>query len=200
MTFSSVLSILKSVDKRMATMETVDIDKTIQNLLQKYSVHIGDLLSMYNRNVEKAKRKGIKPTYNTYYNYHLVNDSYKYLLQVVAEPKKFLYNETGVSGKKQNTPSHADVLKKLEPVLNLNGGCGMRLLRRLCETISHHMKYTQKDNWFYYGPHTFDEDAEMVLKLNKTVHLLDKSDFVRFFKDMLPTHRFAVPAYAEKTR
>ena len=175
-------------------MTSKNIDETIQKLLKAYAQWCKTVLDKQLKEIQKKKFYTEKDRTDANQEYTRAKRAYEYLLEIVADPKKYLY-----SGKDIIYSETVDY-NKLMPVLdNRFDKSQKHLLVRLSEAIAHHVNYGKNDHnnvWVYYGNSGLvDLEAEKILKMNKSVQLWNANGFVAAIKDFAPASVFAVDAY-----
>lgn len=174
-------------------MLIINIDKTVETLLNKYVQHCARVLE--NKRKSFAKMKNATDLERELDAYNESLKSYEFLKKVAKNPKAYLYSGQDIFYTElQNGES---LYSKLQHVINNDFGNGTSLLVRLCEAIAHHVSspFENKGDWEYWSGKC-DMDAEQILKINKIVNLLDANDFVKSLKDILPVRAF-VPREAQ---
>ena len=174
----------------MATVN-INIDKTIQKLLNGYTKWVATVLDKQLKEIQKKKFRTEKERANAEQEYARAKQAYEYLLEIAADPKKYLYSGNDIIYSK--TVDY----NKLMPVLDDNrfDKSQKHLLVRLSEAIAHHVKYGHNDyngNWVYYGEPNQDFEAQNIIKMNKAVALWNANAFVAAIKDFAPASMFAV--------
>ncbi len=179
-------------------MATKNIDETIQKLLNGYAKWVATVLAKQLKELQKKKFYTEKDRAEANQEYARAKQAYEYLLEIAADPKKYLY-----SGKDLIYSDIVDY-NKLLPILGMRFDKSQKhLLVRLGEKIAHHVKYGHNDhegNWVYYGPNRVgflsyspsDLEAEWIINANKSVQLWNANDFVAAIKDFAPASVFAV--------
>ena len=175
-------------------MTSKNIDETIQKLLKAYAQWCKTVLDKQLKEIQKKKFYTEKDRTDANQEYTRAKRAYEYLLEIVADPKKYLY-----SGKDIIYSKTVDY-NKLMPVLdNRFDKSQKHLLVRLSEAIAHHVNYGKNDHnnvLGYYGYSAMrDLEAEKILKMNKSVQLWNANGFVAAIKDFAPASVFAVDAY-----
>ena len=178
-------------------MTAKNIDETIQKLLNGYAKWVAAVLAKQLKELQKKKFYTEKDRAEANQEYARAKHAYEYLLEIAADPKKYLYSGKDII--------YADTVdyNKLLPILGWRfDKSGKHLLVRLSEKIAHHVKYGKNDhegNWVYYGNSlVFDLDAEEIIKMNKAVQLWNSNDFVAAIKDFAPASVYAVDAYKKE--
>ena len=195
-------------------MKSVNVDKTIEQLLAAYAEYMKILLACEERQIARMRKPGEKESAQA--NYDRAVESHEYLQSVANDPKKYLYfprtieyinvDKDGNPG----TSSTADsVCNRLEPMMALeNKYCMTRVLYPLSENIAHHVLVTPEEKtttsegkvWAYYGRYSYDTSAENILKLNKYVRRLNSKPFISFFQQFANPAFFAAPLYPKRAR
>ena len=171
-------------------MTAKNIDETIQKLLNGYAKWVATVLAKQLKELQKKKFYTEKDRAEANQEYVRTKQAYEYLLEIAADPKKYLYTEKDII--------YSDVVdyNKLMPVLgNLFDKSGKHVIVLLSEAIAHHVKYGNNDyngNWIYYGEPNQDFEAQNIIKMNKVVALWNSNDFVAAIKDLVPASVFAV--------
>ncbi len=198
-------------------MVSVNVDKTIENLLTTYAAYIKVLLAREDRRIERKRYKNADERQAAKDAHTEKVNAQKFLEEkVAADPKKYLYypyniiytgiDKDGNVGKQLGALYTEDsVDRKFEPIYAMeNEFCMKHVITLLSKEISDHVRsLTGEDSegtWAYYGPYTYDWNAENILELNKYVHMLGHNDFVRFFQQFVPAKHFAAPLYPKHTR
>ena len=178
-------------------MAPKNIDETIQKLLNGYAKWCGSVLDKQLKGIQKKHFYTEKDRMDANQEYVRNKKAYEYLLQIVADPKKYLYTDKDII--------YSDVVdyNKLLPVLgNHFDRSGNHLLYQLSQKIAHHVKYGNDDYqgvWVYYSNSaTRDLEAEAIINMNKAVQLWNANDFVAAIKDFLPASVFATDLYKKK--
>ncbi len=174
-------------------MLIINIDRTVETLLNKYVQHCARVLE--NKRKSFAKMKNVTDLERELDAYNESLKSYEFLKKVAKNPKAYLYSGQDIFYTElQNGES---LYSKLQYVINNDFGNGTSLLVRLCEAIAHHVSnpFENKGDWEYWSGKC-DMDAEQILKINKIVNLLDANDFAKSLKDILPVRAF-VPREAK---
>ena len=174
-------------------MTSKNIDETIKKLLNGYAQWCKTVLDKQLKEIQKKKFYTEKDRADANQEYTRAKQAYEYLLEIVADPKKYLYSGNDIIYSK--TVDY----NKLMPVLgNRFDKSQKHLLVRLSEAIAHHVKYGHNDyngNWVYYGEPNQDFEAQNIIKMNKAVALWNANAFVAAIKDFAPASVFAVDAY-----
>lgn len=171
-------------------MTAKNIDETIRKLLNGYAKWVATVLAKQLKELQKKKFYTEKDRAEANQEYARTKQAYEYLLEIAADPKKYLYTEKDII--------YSDVVdyNKLMYVLgNRFDKSGKHLIVRLSEAIAHHVKYGNNDhngNWIYYGEPNQDFEAQNIIKMNKTVALWNSNDFIAAIKDFAPASVFAV--------
>lgn len=178
-------------------MAPKNIDETIQKLLKGYAKWCDTVLQKDTKALQKKKFYTEKDRTKANQECTRAKKAYEYLLEIAANPKKYLYTEKDII--------YSDVVdyNKLSPILGYhfdrtkNGP----VLVRLSEAIAHHVKYGQNDHngvWVYYGEPNQDFEAQKIIKMNKVVQLWNANDFVAALKDFAPASIYAVDYYKKE--
>ena len=173
-------------------MLIINIDRTIESLLNKYLARCAKVLEDKRKSL--AKKKSVKQEELDEYNASLA--SYEFLAKIAKNPKMYLYSGKDIIY--TNLKTGESVYKKLQNVLTNEFDNGTHLIMRLSEAIAHHVSnpFTDKKTaWEYYKGNN-DIEAEQVLKINKVASLLGANDFAKSLKDILPPKAF-VPREAK---
>ena len=172
-------------------MAPKNIDETIQKLLNGYAKWVAAVLAKQLKELQKKKFYTEKDRAEANQEYARAKHAYEYLLEIVADPKKYLYTEKDII--------YSDVVdyNKLRPILGWRFDMTKKghLIVRLSEAIAHHVKYGYNDhngNWIYYGEPNQDFEAQNIIKMNKAVALWNANPFVAAIKDFAPASVFAV--------
>lgn len=195
-------------------MKSVNVDKTIEQLLAAYAEYMKILLVCEERQIARIRKPDEKESAQERYNKTV--EAHKYLQSVAANPKKYLYFPRTIeyiNVDKDGNPgtlSTADsVCNKLEPIMALeNKYCLNRVLYPLSENIAHHVFVTPEEEtitsegkvWAYYGRYSYDTDAENIFVLNKYVRRLNSKPFISFFQQFANPVFFAAPLYPKRER
>ena len=198
-------------------MVSVNVDKTIEDLLTTYAVYVKGLLVREDRRIARKRYKDSNERQAAQDAHQEKVAAQKFLEEQVAKnPKKYLYYpykivSTGID-KDGNVGARLGALStdvsvdtKFEPIYAMeNEFCMKHVLTLLSNEISAHvLSSVGEENgepWAYYGSYTYDWNAENILELNKYVHMLGRNDFVRFFQQFVPAKHFATPLYPKHTR
>ena len=177
-------------------MAPKNIDETIKKLLDGYAKWCDSVLLKDAKALQKKKFYTNEDRKNDNQEYSAARKAYEYLLEIAADPKKYLYTEKDII--------YSDVVdyNKLLPVLGSRfDKSGKHLMVRLSEAIAQHVKYGQNDYngvWVYYGEPNQDFEAQKIIKMNKAVQLWNANDIVAALKDFAPASVFAVDAYKKE--
>ena len=195
-------------------MKSVNVDKTIEQLLAAYAEYMKILLACEERQIARIRKPDEKESAQERYNKTV--EAHKYLQSVAANPKKYLYFPRTIeyiNVDKDGNPgtlSTADsVCNKLEPIMALeNKYCLNRVLYPLSQNIANHVLVTPEEEtitsegkvWAYYGRCSYDTNAENIFVLNKYVRRLNSKPFVSFFQQFANPVFFAAPLYPKRER
>jgi hypothetical protein len=181
--------------------KNIDMDKTIQSLLTTYGNYVVKVLDFDGSRI--ASEKFFTPAEKTQVveGYYRTRQSYEFLRKVIKNPTKYLYYPYGIAynglddddtpGVHYGTPTVSEKLKDVEQLVRAR--TGLSVIDQLSEGISYHVMatmYKPGDQWIYYGGKD-DCAAQTILKLNKQVQLMDKTNFERVFMCMAPARWFA---------
>lgn len=180
----------------------IDMDKTIKDLLKTYGDYVIKVLDFDGVRIAGVKFNTQAEKDQVVDGYYRARQSYEFLRMVANNPTKYLYypydiayngfDDDGNPGVHYGKPSVSDKLQDVENLVCAR--TGVSVLVPLSEGISYHVlttMYKPGESWIYYGD-GHDCAAENILKLNKRVHLIDKSGLARLFLSIVPAHRFAV--------
>ena len=178
-------------------MRTVNMDKTIEEMLPLYATYMNVLIKREENRINHTRYRNETDhefDSNAYYEalraHEFLND------KVIKDPKKYLYqpqdiiytgfDADGNPGVKLGALSTADsVYTKLEPLVKLeNYYCIKNIIVPLSQNISGHVRafdYDPAKVWTYSRT-PYDSNAEEILNLNQRVHMLNSNGFVRFFQ------------------
>jgi hypothetical protein len=180
-------------------MAPKNIDETVKKLLNGYAKWCSRILAKDAKALQKRKFLTSKDRLEAVQEYTSAKNAYEYLLQIAANPKKYLY--TGQDLFRSKVVDY----HKLLPILSARfDRGGKHLFVRLCEKIAYHVEYESRFNdnngvWVYHGNSgMLDLNAEAIIKMNKTVALWNSNDFVAAIKDFAFPSAFAVDMYKKE--
>ena len=122
-------------------MTSKNIDETIQKLLKAYAQWCKTVLDKQLKEIQKKKFYTEKDRTDANQEYTRAKQAYEYLLEIVADPKKYLYSGKDII--------YADTVdyNKLLPILDGRFDKSQKhLLVRLSEAIAHHVNYGKNDH------------------------------------------------------
>lgn len=187
-------------------MRTVNMDKTIEEMLPLYATYMNSLLEREaNRIFHTRYRNSNDHKYEAEAYYDAVH-AYEFLNKEVAQdPKKYLYHPqdmiytgfdaNGNPGVELGALSTDDsVFNRLKSMVWLeNKYCIKNIIVPLSQKISGHVRSFDYDpvKVWTYSRTPYDSNAEEILMLNQRVHMLNSNGFVRFFQQFGAPQWFA---------
>lgn len=181
-------------------MTTIDVDKTIVELLKKYQVYLKLLMAAEQSRMNKTPYKSEIDREADEQDFWDVQRAYDLFRLILENPKKYLYHNqdimfTCIDDKDEPHLLQAGmptIFEKLMPLYNLvNQYGGAHVLNMLSSYITFHVQERgAKDPWVYDGKPDFYAGA--VLRLNKHVCLMGKSALAKSLNEFLPERMFAV--------
>lgn len=197
-------------------MKSVNVDKTIEQLLAAYAEYMKILLACEERQIARIRKPDEKESAQERYNKTV--EAHKYLQSVARNPKKYLYfshnmertyvDKSGIPVTNMVT-GVTTVGQRLNPIFILeNKYCLKHVLTILSDNIANHVLVTPEEEtiisegkvWAYYGRCSYDTNAENILELNKYVRRLNSKPFVSFFQQFADPVFFAAPLYPKRER
>lgn len=181
-------------------MRSIDIDKTIVELLKQYKIYIKLLMDTEKKKIETMSYKNALDREAAEQDWLDVQRAYGLFCLIVENPKKYLYRNqdiifTCIDNKNEPCLLQAGlptIFEKLMPLYNLvNQYGGPHILHTLSSYIALHIQECGKQKeWIYNGQSDFYAGA--ILRLNKMVNLMGASAIAKHFKEFLPERMFAV--------
>ena len=181
-------------------MRTIDIDKTVVELLKKYQVYMKLLLESEKTRMKNTAYKNEIDREADEQDFWDVQRAYDLFRLILENPKKYLYRNQDIISTcidNKNEPcllraGLSTVSEKLMPLYNLvNQHGGAHVLHMLSSYIAFHVQACgAKEPWIYDDKPDFY--AESVLRLNKHVCLMGKSALAKSLNEFLPERSFAV--------
>ena len=183
-------------------MKSIDIDKTIVELLKTYQVYLKLLMAYEQARMKKAHYQNELDREAAEQDYLDIQRAYDLFRLIVENPKEYLYRETDIMvtgvdnnnepcGLRPDLPTISDKLMPLYNLVNQHGG--PHVLHMLSSYIVFHVQeFGVSKKWIYDGRSDFYAGA--ILRLNKMVSLMGNSAFAKHFKEFLPARMFAVKA------
>lgn len=181
-------------------MKSIDIDKTIVELLKQYQVYVKLVVDAEKKKMETMSYKNAFDREAAEQDLLDVRRAYNLFKKIVQDPRYYLYRKTDiVSTGIDNTgalcnlapgiQTISDKLMPLHNVVNQNG------FAPILHVLSGYIALYIRNNgipqrWIYNGGSDFY--AEYILRLNKTVNLMGASAMAKRFKEFLPERMFAV--------
>ncbi|MBR0212456.1 MAG: hypothetical protein IJQ55_02505, partial [Alphaproteobacteria bacterium] len=129
-------------------MLIINIDRTIESLLNKYRAHCAKVLEDKRKSL--AKKKSVKQEELDDYNASL--SSYEFLEKIVKNPKMYLYSGKDIIY--TNLKNGENLYNKLQHVLTNEFDNGTGIIYKLSEAIAHHVSspFTDKNGkWEYWS-------------------------------------------------
>jgi hypothetical protein len=189
-------------------MKSIDIDKTIVELLKTYQVYLKLLIEDEKARVFNFPYKNALDREAAEQEFLDIQRAYDLFKLILENPKKYLYRSediifTGLDNR--NEPcrlldSHQTISDKFMPLYNLiNQHGGPHVLHMLSSYIVFHInEQGGKQKPWIYNPRSdlYDGQSDFyagaILRLNKMVSLMGKSAIAKHFKEFLPARMFAV--------
>lgn len=180
-------------------MAYINIDKTVENILEKYVSHCQKVLADERRRIESKKYSDLRDRTFDLDMLERARQSLKFLYVVVSDPKKYLYTNNDVINTRLTNGK--TVYEMLDGIVGTNIYDPNRVFVRLSEALAFRARSGKKDEvWGYITDGVIDSEADKILKINKYMSLIDANDFVKTFKGLMPEQFFAVSMYDKKQK
>ena len=178
-------------------MNVISIDETIKKFLKRYAARAERVIDANEKRIPNIKNDQERADNINFLNRS--KESYKFLQNVVQNPKEYLYRKTDIIY--SQFEDGTSVYDKLFFVMGGEFDHRNLLLVRLSECIAAHMNSSYintNTEWVYVGRESYDYEAEQILEINKKFVLIDSNDLVSVFKSFAPQRWFAVKKVNEK--
>ncbi len=176
--------------------ETINMDKTVEQLLYKYAEHCKRVLENEKTRIDKTKCYTEQDVLSAFLEYNKAKVSYEFLLIIAQNPKKYLYTKNDIFY--TDLDNGRTVYQMLES-LTFPKYCGDKnvLIALSNELIKIASDPRRNEKWVYV-PGCFDREAEAVLELNKYVSLMDENVFIKTVKGLVGKSHFAISMYGKQ--
>ena len=155
----------------------IDMDATIKSFLDAYAKNCADVLQKHKEKLNKNKFSNDKDRNDAIQEIQEAENAYNFLLQIVKEPKKYLYSGKDI------IDADGDIYNKLAPILSGDYAVVGNPLVEISKCIANHVNRGSNERgvWIYrQGVSDLDYDAEEVLKLNRALKIRMGTKLVKF--------------------
>ena len=170
----------------------IDMDATIKSFLDAYAKNCADVLQKHKEKLKKNKFSSDKERNDAMAEVKNAENSYKFLLSIVKEPKKYLYSGKDIIY--EYVEDGVSIYHKLTPILVGDYAVYGSPLVELSKYIANHVKHGKNEHgvWIYRSGSTVsDYDAEGILKLNRAFKIRTGTKLVNYLNSWRSPLSFA---------